>query len=67
MQGEGRRWVLITGNADATPHGQIFNRTSLQHKALSLNGHTSPVEKLRYMDRYAVSGGKDNVVKVWAL
>jgi WD40 repeat protein len=48
-------------------YAQVFNRTSLQQKSLSLNGHTSPVEKLRYMDRYAVSGGKDNVIKVWAL
>jgi len=46
---------------------KIYNRTTLQQGSLSINGHTKPVERLRYMDRYAVSGGKDAVVKVWAL
>ncbi|OCH94154.1 WD40 repeat-like protein [Obba rivulosa] len=46
---------------------KIYNRTSMQHSTLMTNGHTKPVERLRYMDRYMVSGGRDSVVKVWAL
>jgi division protein 1 len=46
---------------------QIYNRTSMQHSTLSTNGHTGPVEKLRYMDRYLLSGGRDATVKIWAL
>lgn len=55
------------------PHGadcvrsQIYNRTSMQQSTLLTNGHTRPVERLRYMDRYMVSGGRDSVVKIWAL
>lgn len=49
------------------PFSQIYNRTTLQHSSLNINGHMKPAERLRYMDRYAVSGGKDAVVKVWAL
>ena len=51
----------------AAGFAQIYNRTTLQHTSLTLNGHTAPIEKIRYMDRYAVSGGKDNVIKTWAL
>ncbi|KAI0248095.1 WD40-repeat-containing domain protein [Lactifluus subvellereus] len=46
---------------------KIYNRTSMQHSTLSTNGHTRPVEKLRYMDRYLLSGGRDATVRVWAL
>ena len=46
---------------------QVYNRTSMQHSTLMTNGHTRPVERLRYMDRYMVSGGRDSVVKIWAL
>jgi division protein 1 len=46
---------------------QIYNRTSMQHSNLVTNGHTRPIEKLRYMDRYLVSGGRDATVKIWAL
>ncbi|CAO1613561.1 unnamed protein product [Sympodiomycopsis kandeliae] len=53
--------------ADGKNGIDVFNRTTFQHSTLEINGHTSPVERLRYMDRYAVSGGKDAVVKVWAL
>ncbi|UZJ54614.1 hypothetical protein CBS101457_003934 [Exobasidium rhododendri] len=63
LQFDSRKIMAATGENQI----KIFNRTSLQQKTLSLNGHTSPVEKLRYMDRYAVSGGKDSVIKVWAL
>ncbi|ETS61858.1 hypothetical protein PaG_03963 [Moesziomyces aphidis] len=63
LQFDSRKILAATGENGV----KIFNRTTLQHGALTLNGHTSPVERLRYMDTYAVSGGKDSVVKVWAL
>ncbi|KAN0060784.1 Mitochondrial fission protein [Thecaphora frezii] len=46
---------------------KVFNRTTLQHGSLTLNGHTSPAERMRYMDKYAVSGGRDSLIKIWAL
>ncbi|EST09516.1 WD40 repeat [Kalmanozyma brasiliensis GHG001] len=63
LQFDSRKILAATGENEV----KIFNRTTLQHGSLTLNGHTSPVERLRYMDRYAVSGGKDSVVKIWAL
>lgn len=45
----------------------VYNRTSETHTPLHVNGHTAPAERLRYMDRYAVSGGRDSCVKVWTL
>lgn len=63
VQFDSRKIVAATGENQV----KIFNRTSLQTKTLATNGHTSPVEKVRYMDRYAVTGGKDHLVKVWAL
>ena len=45
----------------------IYNRTSHKHSALETQGHTAPAERLRYMDRYAVTGGKDSLIKVWSL
>ncbi|KDQ17489.1 hypothetical protein BOTBODRAFT_171966 [Botryobasidium botryosum FD-172 SS1] len=46
---------------------KIYNRTTMQHSALTTNGHDQPAERLRYMDRYLVTGGRDATVKVWAL
>ncbi|KAL4068419.1 WD40-repeat-containing domain protein [Scleroderma yunnanense] len=46
---------------------KIYNRTSMQHSTLTTNGHTQPVERLRYMDRYLISGARDTTVKVWTL
>ncbi|KAG9050978.1 Mitochondrial fission protein [Tulasnella sp. UAMH 9824] len=46
---------------------KIYNRTTFQQSTLVVNGHTKPVEKLRYIDRYLVSGGRDNTVKIWSL
>ncbi|KAI0089996.1 WD40 repeat-like protein [Irpex rosettiformis] len=45
----------------------IYNRTTMQHSSLLTNGHTRPAEKMRYMDKYLVSGGRDAMVKIWAL
>lgn len=46
---------------------QIYNRTTMQHSTLQINGHTRPVDRLRYMDRYLASGGRDSTVKIWTL
>ncbi|KAJ1310674.1 hypothetical protein OPQ81_009201 [Rhizoctonia solani] len=46
---------------------EIFNRISQQYTTLTVNGHYGAVERLRYIDRYLVSGGRDATVKIWAL
>ncbi|KAF5392637.1 hypothetical protein D9757_002135 [Collybiopsis confluens] len=63
LQFDTRKVVAATGENGI----KIYNRTSMQHSTLLTNGHTSPVERLRYMDRYLVSGGRDSTVKVWSL
>jgi len=63
LQFDSRKIVTATGENGL----KIYNRTSMQHSTLSINGHTRPVERLRYMDRYLVSGGRDFTVKVWSL
>jgi division protein 1 len=32
-----------------------------------VNGHTKPAERLRFMDKYMVSGGRDGCAKIWAM
>ncbi|KAI0063225.1 WD40 repeat-like protein [Artomyces pyxidatus] len=63
LQFDSRKIVSAAGENGV----KIYNRTSMQHSTLSTNGHTRPIEKLRYMDRYLVSGGRDSTVKIWAL
>jgi division protein 1 len=63
LQFDTRKVIAATGENGV----KIYNRTSMQHSSLSTNGHTQPVERLRYMDRYLVSGGRDAVVKIWTL
>ncbi|KAG1874187.1 WD40-repeat-containing domain protein [Suillus tomentosus] len=63
LQFDTRKVVAATGENNV----KIYNRTSMQHSSLSTNGHTQPVERLRYMDRYLVSGGRDAAVKIWTL
>ncbi|KAF8707547.1 WD40 repeat-like protein, partial [Rhizoctonia solani] len=46
---------------------EIFNRISQQYTTLTVNGHYGAIERLRYIDRYLVSGGRDATVKIWAL
>jgi division protein 1 len=46
---------------------QIYSRTAGTHSKLTINGHVKPAERLRFMDKYLVSGGKDGLAKVWAL
>ncbi|EGO02824.1 hypothetical protein SERLA73DRAFT_47795 [Serpula lacrymans var. lacrymans S7.3] len=63
LQFDTRKVVAATGKNGV----DIYNRTSMQHSTLLTNGHTSPVERLRYMDRYLVSGGRDCALKIWSL
>lgn len=63
LQFDSRKVVSAAGENGV----KIYNRTSMQHSTLSTNGHVRPVERLRYMDRYLVSGGRDAMVKIWAL
>ncbi|CAD6936914.1 unnamed protein product [Tilletia laevis] len=58
------RKIVVAAGENAL---RIFNRTTMQQTPLLTNGHLAPAERLRYMDRYAVSGGKDSVIKVWTL
>ncbi|KAJ7226021.1 WD40-repeat-containing domain protein [Mycena pura] len=63
LQFDTRKIVAATGENGI----KIYNRTSMQHSTLQTNGHMKPVERIRYMDRYMVSGGRDAVVKIWSL
>ncbi|KAI6010176.1 WD40-repeat-containing domain protein [Pisolithus marmoratus] len=63
LQFDSRKVVAATGENGI----KIYNRTTMQHSTLATNGHTRPVQRLRYMDRYLVSGGRDATVKVWTL
>ncbi|KIK70369.1 hypothetical protein GYMLUDRAFT_65603 [Collybiopsis luxurians FD-317 M1] len=63
LQFDTRKVVAATGENGI----KIYNRTSMQHSTLLTNGHMSPVERLRYMDRYLVTGARDATVKVWSL
>ncbi|KAG1825511.1 WD40-repeat-containing domain protein [Suillus subaureus] len=63
LQFDTRKVIAATGENGV----KIYNRTSMQHSSLFTNGHTQPVERLRYMDRYLVSGGRDAAVKIWTL
>ncbi|KAH7916494.1 WD40-repeat-containing domain protein [Hygrophoropsis aurantiaca] len=63
LQFDSRKVVAAAGENGV----KIFNRTSMQHASLMTNGHTQPMERLRYMDRYLVTGGRDSAVKIWTL
>ena len=63
LQFDSRR-ILVAGGTNAV---QVFNRTTLQQTELIVNGHTSPVERLRFMDRYLATGARDATVKIWSL
>ncbi|KAJ7102446.1 WD40-repeat-containing domain protein [Mycena belliarum] len=63
LQFDSRKIIAATGENGI----KIYNRTSMQHSTLLTNGHLKPVERLRYMDRYLVSGGRDSTVKIWSL
>ncbi|KAJ7922987.1 WD40-repeat-containing domain protein [Mycena leptocephala] len=63
LQFDTRKIIAATGENGI----KVYNRTSMQHSTLQTNGHMKPVERLRYMDRYLVSGGRDSAVKIWSL
>ncbi|KAJ3789717.1 WD40-repeat-containing domain protein [Lentinula aff. detonsa] len=63
LQFDTRKVIAATGENGV----KIYNRTSMLQSTLLTNGHTSPVERLRYMDRYMVTGGRDSTIKVWSL
>lgn len=63
LQFDSRR-IMVAGG---TNNVQVFNRTTLQQTELIVNGHTSPVERLRFMDRYLATGARDSTVKIWSL
>lgn len=46
---------------------KVYNRTTTQQTTLVTNGHMQPVECVRYMDRYLISGGQDSKLKIWSL
>ncbi|BGP50286.1 Mitochondrial fission protein [Rhodotorula kratochvilovae] len=63
LQFDSRKVLCTAGGNDV----KLYNRTTMEHSALALNGHHAPAERLRFMDRYAASGGRDATVKIWAL
>ncbi|KAF8167848.1 Trp-Asp repeat-containing protein [Crassisporium funariophilum] len=63
LQFDSRKIIAATGENGV----KVYNRTSAQQSTLLTNGHTKPVERLRYMDRYLVTGGRDAKVKIWSL
>ncbi|ORX34641.1 WD40-repeat-containing domain protein [Kockovaella imperatae] len=60
---DSRRVLACTGE----PGIELYNRTSHKHQRLTTNGHTSPAERLRFSDRYLVSGDRGGSIKAWAL
>ncbi|GAA6012326.1 hypothetical protein JCM10207_002805 [Rhodosporidiobolus poonsookiae] len=63
LQFDSRKIVAAAGENGV----KVYNRTTMQHSSLQTNGHTAPVERLRFMDRYLATGGRDATVKIWAL
>ncbi|KAL7416803.1 WD40-repeat-containing domain protein [Mrakia frigida] len=63
LQFDTRKILACTGENGI----ENYNRTSRQHSTLRTNGHILPAERLRYQDRFMVSGGKDSLVKIWSL
>lgn len=63
LQFDSRKIIACTGENGI----EVYNRISGEHKRLMVNGHVKPAERVRFWDKYLLSGGKDGVVKVWAL
>ncbi|WWC85751.1 mitochondrial division protein 1 [Kwoniella dendrophila CBS 6074] len=63
LQFDSRKVVACTGENGL----EIYNRTTHQHSRLLTNGHIKPAEKMRFIDKYLVSGGRDGSAKVWAM
>lgn len=63
LQFDSRKIVAAAGDNAL----QIFNRISMETSTLTLNGHSAPVEQIRYMDSYGASGARDSRIKIWSL
>ena len=63
LQFDSRKVVACTGENGI----EVYNRTTRQHTRLLVNGHKKPAEKMRFIDKYLVSGGRDGCAKVWAM
>ncbi|KAF9535760.1 WD40-repeat-containing domain protein [Crepidotus variabilis] len=63
LQFDSRKIVTAAGENGI----KVYNRTSRQTTTLLTNGHTKPAQRLRYMDRYLVSGGRDAKLKIWSI
>ncbi|ODN75955.1 mitochondrial division protein 1 [Cryptococcus amylolentus CBS 6039] len=63
LQFDSRKIVACTGENGV----EVYNRTTEEHKRLVVGGHTKPAEKMRFIDKYLVSGGRDGCAKVWAM
>lgn len=63
VQFDSRKVVACTGENGI----EVYNRTTHEHSRLVVNGHTKPAERMRFIDKYLVSGGKDGAAKVWAM
>ncbi|WVN87329.1 mitochondrial division protein 1 [Cryptococcus depauperatus CBS 7841] len=63
LQFDSRKIVACTGENGI----DVYNRTTHAHSRLTVNGHIKPVEKMRFIDKYLVSGGKDGRAKIWAM
>ncbi|KAA1072473.1 Mitochondrial fission protein [Puccinia graminis f. sp. tritici] len=63
LQFDSRKIMCAAGDTNIN----VYNRTTLQRSTISLNGHTDTVERLRYFDRYMVTGSKDNTIKAWSI
>jgi division protein 1 len=63
LQFDSRKVVACTGENGI----EVYNRITHAHTRLVVNGHTKPAAKMRFVDKYLVSGGRDGVAKVWAM
>ncbi|ORY34344.1 putative peripheral protein of the cytosolic face of the mitochondrial outer membrane [Naematelia encephala] len=63
LQFDSRKVVACTGENGV----EVYNRTTHAHSRLVVNGHTKPAERMRFIDKYLVSGGRDGCAKVWAM
>jgi division protein 1 len=63
LQFDSRKVVACTGENGV----EVYNRTTHAHSRLVVNGHLRPAERMRYVDKYLVTGGRDGAAKVWAM
>ncbi|KAL1412014.1 Mitochondrial fission protein [Vanrija albida] len=63
LQFDSRKVVACVGENGV----EVYNRTTNAHTRLVVNGHTKPAERMRFIDKYLVSGGREGCAKVWAM